>query len=231
MKKVVEILCICFGGLFAQSDYPSNDQSQVSAANTQIAEPIKKKDNIAVFDFSTSGSIPVDEVKVITDRFQTELIKIGAFIVLERAEMNTILSEQGFQQSGACNTSDCQVEIGQLLGVDKLITGSVGKVGTIYTMNLKLINIATGTIEKSQAQDFVGGMEEILTKGCKALAQELSPMKKEAVPIPEDVIDEDEGVSVWWWVGGGVVIVGGVIVTYLLLNQEIAQDEEACINC
>ncbi|MBF0433628.1 MAG: hypothetical protein HQK83_20280, partial [Fibrobacteria bacterium] len=53
---------------------------------------------------------------VITDRLRTELFKTGSFTVLERDKMKEILEEQKFQVSG-CISSECLVEIGQLLGV------------------------------------------------------------------------------------------------------------------
>ena len=45
-----------------------------------------------------------------------------------------MLKEQGFQQSG-CVSSECAVEAGKLLGVDQIVTGSIGKIGSYYTVS------------------------------------------------------------------------------------------------
>ena len=44
----------------------------------------------------------------------------GCFRVIERTEMDNILREQGFQKSGACDDENCLVEVGQLLGVNRM---------------------------------------------------------------------------------------------------------------
>ena len=38
--------------------------------------------------------------------------------------MEQILVEQGFQQSG-CTTNECMVEVGKLIGVEKIVSGSI----------------------------------------------------------------------------------------------------------
>ncbi len=42
--------------------------------------------------------------------------------------------------------------MGQLLGVNKMFTGSIGKVGTTYVINLKIINVESGKIDRAEAE-------------------------------------------------------------------------------
>ena len=61
--------------------------------------------NIAVLDITGSfKDFTRDDLVAITSRFETELMKTEKVKVLERRNMDMILQEQGFQQSGACNT-------------------------------------------------------------------------------------------------------------------------------
>ena len=87
--------------------------------------------NIAVNDLRGEG-IDKSSANIISERIRSELINTGVFRVMERAEMQTILKEQGFQQSGACIDQQCLVQVGQLLGVDRIVAGSVGMIGSIY---------------------------------------------------------------------------------------------------
>ena len=48
-----------------------------------------------------------------------------------------LLKEQGFQQCGSCSGSDCLVEVGQLLGVQKLFLGEILQVGGLLTLTLR----------------------------------------------------------------------------------------------
>ena len=59
--------------------------------------------------------------------------------------MVEILKEQGFQQTG-CVSNECVVEIGALLGVQQMISGSIGRVGETYTIDIELISVQTGEI-------------------------------------------------------------------------------------
>ena len=43
--------------------------------------------------------------------------------------MDDLLKEQGFQQTGSCDSDACIVQAGRILGVPGIIVGSVGRVG------------------------------------------------------------------------------------------------------
>ena len=81
----------------------------------EISFLIAKPKSIAVLDFE-GKDISDSEASILTDRLRSELFNLGNYKVLERALMEDILREQGLQQSGICNSSECAVEIGNLLG-------------------------------------------------------------------------------------------------------------------
>ena len=101
-----------------------------------------EKISIAVSDFEAKG-ISNDEAAIITNRIRSELTKTGVFTVVERGQMESVLKEQGFQQSG-CTTDECIVEVGQLLNVKQMVAGSIGKIGSILTISARIIDVATG---------------------------------------------------------------------------------------
>ena len=92
--------------------------------------------------------------------------------------MDEILKEQGFQQSG-CTNEMCAVEAGQLLGVQKMLSGSVGKFGKLFTIELQIIDIETSQIEKSSTYYYEGEMEQLLTEGIKLSLEKLIGTKQE----------------------------------------------------
>jgi len=119
----------------------------------------------------TGTELTSGELTTLSNRLRSELIKTGQFKVMERAEMNAILAEQGFQQSGACDEASCVVEVGRLLGVQKIAAGSVGRIGTdFYTISLRLIDVSTGEISKSADYDFTGELSGLLTTGLEKAA-------------------------------------------------------------
>lgn len=130
---------------------------------------------------------------VLSDRLRSELVGTGAFRVIEREKMNTILREQGFQRSG-CTSDACAVEIGKILNISKICAGSVGRVGSIYTVNLRLIDVHSGEIMISLTADCEGPVETLLTETMKKLAAELAGVKttppEEEKFVIGDVTDE-----------------------------------------
>lgn len=101
--------------------------------------------NVAVNELAAQG-VTRDEAAIFSERLRSEMINTGVFRVMERSEMATILKEQGFQKSGACDDQSCLVEVGQLLGVDRMVAGTAGRTGSFFTISLRMINVATGEI-------------------------------------------------------------------------------------
>ena len=151
--------------------------------NLQAQE--KAKLRIALLDFSTPGGLSKIETITLGNRLRSNLVKTNAFIVLERGKMEEILSEQGFQKTG-CTTTECAVEIGRLLNVQKMVSGSIGKIGQTYTIDISLIDIATAQIEKSFFQDYKGEidgmldmMEVIANQIAASISEKKIPVEKE----------------------------------------------------
>jgi TolB-like protein len=86
--------------------------------------------------------------------------------------MDDILKEQGFQQSG-CTSSECVVEVGNMLGVQQMVGGSIGKVGNIYTVSARIIDIESGKVLKSSNYDHIGDIEQLLINGMEYVVNQL----------------------------------------------------------
>lgn len=154
------------------------------ASGAQMNKPeIKTMENyVAVFDFEvTTGDKGIS--RPLTDRVIHEISQSGKFDVIDRGNMNKILGEQKFQMSG-CVAQECKVEAGQLLGVGKIISGSVGMVGRVYYLTLQLINVRTGKVELSAEDECRCELEELLGS-TRRLAKKLLSDKSE--PPAEDI--------------------------------------------
>lgn len=116
--------------------------------------------SIAVLDIQGNG-ISLVEARTLSDELRTKLFQMEVYNVVERGNMEAILSEQGFQQSG-CTTSECAVEAGQLLGVQKMVAGSVGKIGSLYNVNVRMFDVETGRIENNVSKRYEGKIEGLL---------------------------------------------------------------------
>ena len=109
--------------------------------------------------------------KILADQLRNGLQKVVGYQVVERGQMDFILQEQGFQQSGACNSSACIVQVGQLMGVDQMVAGSVGKLGELWVLSLRRIDVQTGAVLQTAEVKLEGRIEDLLLQGIpKAVA-------------------------------------------------------------
>jgi len=120
---------------------------------------------IAVIDFQAKGDVSDDEASIISDRIRTQMFRSGNYHIMERADMLNILKEQGFQQTQVnCDGTNCSVELGKLLAVKQIMTGSVSKLGSIYTLTFRIVDVEKGEIVKDEYQDCRCSLEEVLTR-------------------------------------------------------------------
>ena len=89
---------------------------------------------IAVFDFENNG-LETNEVRQLSTRLESELVKLGDFKVVERTKIDEVLKEQKLQISGSVEES--LIEVGEILGANQIILGSIGKIGGLYTLSAK----------------------------------------------------------------------------------------------
>lgn len=117
---------------------------------------------VAVLDFQASAGISTGEASTLTNRFRAILVQTKAFEVVEREKMNEILKEQDFTLTDQCNTSECAVQVGQLLGVEAMIAGDIGKIGKTFTIDIRLIDVTSAKILQSRTEDYQGEIDGLL---------------------------------------------------------------------
>jgi TolB-like protein len=150
------------------------------------------KETIAVMTLRGTSGITKDEGELISDRLRVEFFKTGMVDVMEREQMAEILKEQGFQQSGACTNESCLIEMGQILGVKKLVSGSIGKVGSMYLLNVRLIDIKTAKISKTVSEDVKGDLEDVVGRLADVAKKLCEPEQVQQPAAPQPAPKEHE---------------------------------------
>ncbi|MBN2402290.1 MAG: hypothetical protein JXN64_07800, partial [Spirochaetes bacterium] len=118
------------------------------------ASALEKK-KVAVLDFDAKN-VSKTYADIAKDILEINLHNTGAFVVLERNQINLILQEQGLQISG-CTDTTCAVQIGKFLSADLVVIGSLSKI-TTFTLSVKMVDIGKGSIiladtEKAETED------------------------------------------------------------------------------
>ncbi len=213
MKKEIMVLLI-IALLGACSDLLAQGSSVLEQAKKRAAERANLTRavdvteragsiRIAVLPFKTSSGLPCwwegtfDPGRAISDMVTSCLMKSSRFIVFDRNNLQTILTEQNLSTTGMI-TAETAVQIGRLAGVQFLVTGSLVeftrassggggvKIPTSFgdiggggsktkvrtTVEVQMIDVTTGLVAASVSardQTSVGGSEiSVSIKGYSA---------------------------------------------------------------
>jgi len=149
----------------------------VSAEN---GSPAKKneKTRVAIQTLLAKGVSPTI-AGAITDIVKSYIVNTRLFEVVEREQMDKILNEIGFQQTG-CTDNACAVEVGKLLSAQKMVMGEISRVGDSYILGIRMVDVADGTSEHSSSirADSDERLDAAATKLAKGLTESYKRTQK-----------------------------------------------------
>ena len=174
-----------------------------------------EKTTVALLDLEAKG-VDENEASTLTDRIRTELFKTNQFIVMERSAMDKILAEQGFQMSGTVDEESI-VKAGEMLGVELIIIGSVSRIGRLYNISLRSIDVQSGAIAAVASVDNEGSIEEVARESCPEVVDRLV-----GVGYGVDKKYAKKGGKKWLYIGGAVIVAGVAAYTVLAGEEEVA---------
>lgn len=144
--------------------------TQRAAASQGASANLHKIRNIAVMPLEAPG-LETSVQRVVTDQLVTEFLNKGRYQVLEREQIDRILQEQGFQQSGACDTEGCLVQVGQLLGVDAMVSGSISRIGKLHVVSVRVTDVQDGRILFASQVQTEDGIAHLLGTELRGIAE------------------------------------------------------------
>ena len=146
------------------------------------------KMSIAVLDLAPQG-VDSSIAKTLSEIMRTELLNTGRFEVLERAQMDRLISEMKIQQSGLTDVENA-AELGKMLNVEKLIIGSIGQMGNTYQLNVRLVDVVKAATEVAERSE-CSAREEMLPNAITQLIQKIAlkiPIRGTIVKVDGDKI-------------------------------------------
>lgn len=121
-------------------------------ATIELPKSTWRPSAIAVANLEALG-LPQDETLVLAENVRSSLVDTGYFQVISRADMDQLLKEQQFLRSDACDDTQCLVEMGKLLSAQKIVGGSAGKAGGVFSLTLRMVDVESGKIEFTAYED------------------------------------------------------------------------------
>jgi TolB-like protein len=135
----------------------------------QPASGAEDRELIAVLDLK---GVRADEAETLalSDRLREEMLKSGQFILVDRSQMEALLDEQAFQQSG-CTEQECAVQVGQILGVRKIVAGKVIRVsGDVWLVSGIMVDVESAQTIRAESVSHEGRFIDLMQGGVAGLA-------------------------------------------------------------
>jgi hypothetical protein len=129
-------------------------------------EALDKK--IAVWRFDALG-IDAEIVQRLETLFRLELDRLDRVPLPSRREIE---SKMTAAEQNCGGEEKCLTAIGKRLGVDYVVTGTVGSLGDNYVLNIKAVEVATGKSQKIQSPPLKGTPDELI-EGVRVAAYSL----------------------------------------------------------
>ena len=122
----------------------------------------------AVMEFKAGVGISQADVDGLSGIFTTYFRPAG-YTMVERTQIDRIIDEQQLQRSSL--TESQMVRIGELLNLSKIVIGDVNIVMGQYNVDVRVINVESGTIAATEGATFAGSSYR---ETMKSLAQKLA---------------------------------------------------------
>ncbi len=142
-----------------------------------------KRVRVAVLEIRPVGTEPT-KAETLSEIALTEAASMPGFDVIGKSDINSMIGfEKQKQVMGCADDSTCLAEVGGALGVDYILVGSLGKIGSLYRIDLKLVETKKARV-KGRIGVTVDRQEEKLVAAIqKAVRELLEPATPRDEPV------------------------------------------------
>ncbi|MBN1534273.1 MAG: hypothetical protein JXA20_16490 [Spirochaetes bacterium] len=166
MKRTTLLISLCLILGFACS---SRQAEQDKDGQTTMVKKAAPRARIAVLDLRGDG-IPKAQTMMISELIRTEIINTNKYTVIERSQVDMIFKEHGFGKLGITDDSSA-VRVGKLLASQKILIGTVMKLGDSFIITSRIVDVEKGVAEFGAK---VSAEEENLLEGVASLVSQLT---------------------------------------------------------
>ncbi|HEY4177680.1 MAG TPA: PEGA domain-containing protein [Kofleriaceae bacterium] len=157
------------------------------AGTPDVSEPEAALDaKIAVWRFDALG-IDADIAARLETLFRNELSRLAKTAMPSRRDIERQVTGDLLQCTGE---EKCLAAIGKKLGVDVVVTGTVGSLGSNYVLDIKAVDVATAkTIKRTQSEPLQGSPDELIDNVRVAAYRLLAPQQLHgSVQVQTDLV-------------------------------------------
>lgn len=112
---------------------------------------------LALYDFEAKPGIAPALAVLLTEAALGEVRKLDRISTIGMAEVREMLSFETSRQLLGCDASECLAELGGALGVDELVTGSLGAVGDTRLLTVRRLDMKRATMKAAATRRLKAG--------------------------------------------------------------------------
>jgi TolB-like protein len=150
MKKICIALLLCLTGIGAFAQNLTLDEAIQSAA-TEMGQRLPQGGKVAVLSFTS----PAERLSgYVIDELNNAIVNGGKLTVVDRQQLDLIMQEMQFQESGLVSDESAQ-EIGRLLGAQYIVAGSMELIAGSWRFRTRALTVENASIIYSGSQNVV----------------------------------------------------------------------------
>jgi len=162
------VLLMLFGGnLYAQTTRRNQQQAPKEEPGALTLDGAIEAGAVRITDRLNPTGNEMLKIKVVVLNFRSDSTRLSNYVldemmmylvnsdkvtVVDRANLELIQQEMQFQMSGEVSDSSAQA-IGQKLGAQSIVSGSIDDMGDVFRIRFKTINVETAVIQVQSAHD------------------------------------------------------------------------------
>src|SRR5437868_3019595 len=119
--------------------------------------------SVAALNLKATTGVSADKAQLLSDVMTEELRSAGTFSrVVSMQEVEAMLGLERQRQLLNCEASSCVAELAGALGVDLVVTGTVGQLAKTAVLKLSLVDSRDGRTVASLSQQLCGQSDDAL---------------------------------------------------------------------
>ena len=117
---------------------------------------------VAVFNLEAKTGVDSRTVDLISESLLAEIRKLRSVKAIGSKEIDALLGFEQKKQMSGCDDTSCAVEIGGALGVDKIVLGSLGRLGRSFVYSVKVIDVRNAKVDSAVSERLIDLSDEQL---------------------------------------------------------------------
>lgn len=175
--------------------------STVAVAEAPNPPPTPK---IAVLAVHADTGVSQGSANLLLEILTSDIQQSGKFDVISAADIAAMVGYERQKKLIGCTEESCLSEIGSAIGADKVLDTSVGTIGNLRVLAIKLIDVKAGKVSRRETETLADD-NALVDAGHRLVAKVLD------LTPPPSKSSTRRGVGVGLAVGGVALAAGGIV--------------------